>query len=72
MDPIMELKKAYNKTLERHGRASQYMDNNDIPLREREKLLPKLVDIQKRLGNLLDNIKVYTKLEALNGFEIND
>lgn len=36
---IQELKKSYNRLLKRHDEAKKYLDNNSIPLQEREKYL---------------------------------
>jgi hypothetical protein len=62
-------KAEYNKLLERHKKAIIYLDDNSIPIREREKYIPHLQEIIERLNKLLSEIGTYTQEEVINGFK---
>ena len=63
-----ELKKQYNEVLRRFYKAEMYLENNDIPLEEREKHIPKAKEVIDGLNTLLKEIGTYTDHEMLNGF----
>lgn len=60
----------YNQLLQRYIKAEVYMSRDDISLEKKEKFLPELQRIQSDLSVLLDDIKNYTRHEALNGFNV--
>ena len=72
-EQVIERKKAYNKLIDRHNKAAAYLDNNKIPLEEREKHIP---DFQKLLNRLNEAITMFknngvsmTSEEILEGFK---
>ena len=65
-------KQAYNLLLVRFKRGESYMNNNDIPLTQRERQIPQFKKIMDELSALLNEIKTYTSKEALEGFPLID
>jgi len=70
---LIDVKSQYNKILQAHFKATEYLDNNNITLSEREKHLPRYKEIKSKLSALLDEITrqgvFYTQNEALYGFK---
>ena len=50
----------YNNLLSRWKKASEYLDNQDMPLADREKNLEPAQKILRELGELLNEIGTYT------------
>lgn len=48
----MSILTEYNELLDRQRKGAQYLDNNSIPLEEREKWKPEYAKILKRLSEL--------------------
>jgi hypothetical protein len=71
MDIRKKAKKLYNYLLERHKKGEAYLDNQSIPMAEREKWVDEFMEIGKALGELLGIIGTYTQEEVLEGFKIN-
>ncbi|NLU27089.1 MAG: hypothetical protein GXX00_08100 [Hungateiclostridium thermocellum] len=69
---VAELKREYNKLLKRYNAGSAYMDDNTIPLSEREARIPDFQRIVKKLDTILylfkQNGVSYTDDEVLHGF----
>jgi len=65
---VYELRAKYNQLLVREKNAEKYLNDNSIPLEEREKWMPKYKDICERLNELLKQIKFYTADNILSGF----
>lgn len=67
---LLQLKIQYNALLTREKKAEAYLDNHDIPLRERERWLPKFNEIMAQLNELLLKINNFTSDDVVNGFNI--
>lgn len=67
-----ESMKEYNKLLKRHDAGAQYLDDNNIPIPEREKKVPAFRDIISKMNVLVSTIQKaginVTDDEMLNGF----
>lgn len=73
---INELKKEYNTYLMRHFKAAIYLDDNNIPLDEREQWLPEYKNILDNLNRILNQLDIYEATysanEVLGGFNIDE
>jgi hypothetical protein len=73
---INNLKREYNKYLQRHVKAAAYLDDNNIAIAEREKWLPEYKNILSNLNRLLNTFDIYnveyTAIEALGGFVVEE
>ena len=69
---LKEFKIAYNKLVLRHKKAEAYLNNNDIPMADREKYLPEfrklLNNINKAIEDFNANGIEMTADEILEGF----
>ena len=72
MTELNYIKEKYDNVLKRYKRAEKYMDNLNTPLSQKEKYVGHFYEIIVQLNNLLDEIKDYTKHEAMNGFFIDN
>ena len=71
-----ELKKEYNNLLQRHMKAAVYMDDEKVPIQDREKWMPEFQKIGYHLNRMLNmfdirGIEVSVK-EVLGGFVVED
>lgn len=57
----------YNSLVKRLKEAEKYMDNNDIPIEERETWIPRLQELMRDMGRIAKEFKL-TEEEMLNGF----
>lgn len=68
------LKKEYNKLIKRYKTGADYLDNNGIPLEEREKWMDEFRNIIDGLNGFLKEFKKLgietTEDEIMNGFEL--
>ena len=73
-EELLELKAEYNKELQKHQRACVYMDDNNVPIPERERYIPayrKILDNLNRMLNQFDIYDIpYSVDEGLGGFVI--
>jgi hypothetical protein len=69
-DPMLGYKKEYNALLEREKKAEAYLNDNNIPIDERNQWGARYNEICERLGWLLQQIGRYTPDEILYGFEM--
>ena len=64
---------AYNKLVERYQKACIYLDNNSIPIPDREKHITEFQKIIKAMDSLMKQLKLsgyeMTSYEILNGFK---
>lgn len=64
---------AYNKLVQRYKKAEKYLDNNSIPIPDREKHIPEFQKIIKAMDSLMKQLKStgyeMTSHEILNGFK---
>lgn len=71
---IHSLKKEYNKLIKRYKTGADYLDNNGIPLEEREKWMDEFRNIIDGLNGFLKEFKKLgietTEDEIMNGFEL--
>ena len=67
---LRTLKLLYNKTLERFSKAEAYMDNKDVPEKERDRWEPEFLKIVEQLNLLLIRIGEHTPEESVNGFKV--
>ena len=71
---LNELKTHYNKLIKRYKTGADYLDNNGIPLEEREKWMDEFRNIIDGLNGLLKEFKKLgietTEDEIMNGFEL--
>lgn len=58
-------KKAYNVLVERYRKAEKYLDNNDIPMSEREKHIPEAIRLINKISKGIDVFRE-------NGIEITE
>ena len=69
-----ELKKEYNSYLSRHIRACAYLDDNSVPVSEREKWIGSYKEVLYHLNRILNEFEINniqcTAEEILGGFEI--
>jgi flagellin-specific chaperone FliS len=70
VDEKRTLKLQYNKVLARCDKAIEYMDNKDIPEKERDRWEPQFLKILEELNFLLKRIGEHTPDEVTNGFKI--
>lgn len=54
---MLELKKEYDELLAREKKAAEYLDNQNIPIAEREKWIPQYKSIINRLGAIMGEMK---------------
>lgn len=64
-----ELKRQYNELLVRLMKAEIYFEDNSISTSEKEKHIYKVKQIIDGLNKLLNQIKIYSDYEVLNGFQ---
>ena len=73
---MKDLKAKYNKVLLNYYRAADYMDNQEVPVKTREKHIPRFKAIIDELNRLLKIFREgginYSDTEALNGFYLDD
>lgn len=71
---LNELKTHYNKLIKRYKTGGDYLDNNGIPLEEREKWMDEFRNIIDGLNGFLKEFKKLgietTEDEIMNGFEL--
>ena len=71
---LNELKTHYNKLIKRYKTGADYLDNNGIPLEEREKWMDEFRNIIDGLNGFLKEFKKLgietTEDEIMNGFEL--
>ena len=71
---MKELKKKYNALLKRHNRASDFFDDNSIPIVERKRHIQAFREIIEEMESVLKyiNCKGYspTEKEMLEGFKL--
>lgn len=71
---IHSLKKEYNKLIKRYKAGGEYLDNNDIPIEEREKWIGefrKIIDVLNGFINEFKKLGVeLTDNDVMNGFEL--
>lgn len=65
---MSNLKKRYNDLLKRERAAEKYLNDDKIPLKERERWMPAYQAILNELNELLAQIGSYSADEILNGF----
>ena len=70
MTDVRVLKIQYNKALERLNKAEAYMDNKDVPEKERDRWEPEFLKIVEQLNLLLIRIGEHTPEESVNGFKV--
>ena len=51
------LTQEYNDLLKRFYKATDYLDDNSIPLRERERWIPEYLKIARRLNEIVTEIR---------------
>jgi hypothetical protein len=70
----MNLINQYNKLITIHNKAAEYLDNNNIPLSQREKKIPEYKKIVDKLNELITEFDKhgikYSSNEILNGFKV--
>lgn len=71
---IAELKQEYNGLLKRFEAGSEYLDDDSIPIAERESRIPAFIKILERLNRILYDLKecglFVTDNEILGGMRI--
>lgn len=71
---VAGVKREYNRLIKRVEAGSKYLDDNNIPVLEREAKVPAFRKIIDRLNATLFDFKEcgvsYTEYEILNGFEV--
>ena len=71
MDNMKAKKLKYNELLQREIKSKLYIDNKNINIEIIEKkYIPAYQELTKDLSKLLNEIKVYSVQEALEGFKI--
>lgn len=69
---VVDMKKKYNQSLAKYRKAYTYLDNNSIPLDEREKHLQKFRDLMYELNDIILQIRAagynMTSEEIRGGF----
>lgn len=66
------LKVSYNELLKRYKKAERFMNDESIPVAEKEKYVFTLKGITDELGKILQQIGYYTDKESMNGFVIHE
>lgn len=66
----MNPKEEYNKLLKRFNNAEEYLNNKEIPLKDRLKWEGEFMLIVNTLADLVNSIGGMTKDEMLNGFKL--
>jgi hypothetical protein len=67
----MNIKLEYNKLLQRENKAKLYLDNKNIDIEIIEKkYIPEYKKVTRELSKILNEIKIYSVQEALEGFKI--
>jgi hypothetical protein len=61
------LKQQYNELLKRFLAGTKYLDNNEIPIAEREKWLPEYEKIRAEMEQILSQVE-HTEDNILRGF----
>jgi len=71
MDNLGDKKLKYNELLQREIKSKLYLDNQNIDIEIIEKkYIPAYLKITKELSKMLNDIKIYTPEDALEGFKI--
>ena len=63
------MKQEYNKLLERFHKNTEFFEDKNIKLEIKMQKIKKYKEIIEQLGKLLDEIKDYTEIEAMEGFK---
>ena len=67
------LTQEYNDLLKRFYKATDYLDDNSIPLRERERWIPEYLKIARRLNEIVTELqkqgRELTSKEILEGLQ---
>lgn len=66
----IQLKKDYNKLLERYKNGEAYFENKNVSMEDKEKQIKNFQLIMGELSHLLTKIKDYTDENVLGGFEV--
>lgn len=74
MDNVLfEYIEQYNQLIKREKKGAAYLDNPNIPLDEREAMIPAFIKIIEGLDRILNALQqkgvTFTDDEVLNGFE---
>jgi hypothetical protein len=73
-DYIIGLKAEYNNYLLRHCKACVYLEDEQVPMADREKWLPQYKVILSNLNRILDTLDIYnisySVSDVLSGFDI--
>jgi hypothetical protein len=64
---------AYNDLIDRYKKAEKYLEDNEIPITEREKRIPEATKLMNRMSKAIDVFREnginMTQEEVFNGFK---
>ena len=70
---MVELKRFYNVLIKRHKKACDYLDNNDIPLEQRDKHVSRYQTLMKTINKCVEMLEIneikMSNNEIRNGFK---